>query len=390
MRSDVPQGWKFLKAGEVFDLEYGKPLPATERSGQGFPVYGSNGVVGYHDSALVRGPGIVVGRKGSAGSIHWAKLDFSPIDTTYYVRPQELADLTWLYFSLLAFDLPSLTEATGIPGLNRNVVAQQKLLLPPLAEQRKIAAILTSVDEAIQATEAVIAQTRRVKEGLLQELLTKGIGHTRFKQTEIGEIPEGWEVKRLEALLIGRPRNGLSPKTSETGLPTFSIAAVRDGAVDINNNLKYTGADTEASEPFRVKSGDILLVRGNANPEFVASAGMVSDFPPGCIYPDLLMRLSPNATVIAEFLLASINAPIGHNQLLLKAKTTNGTLKVNGQDVCSTQLPVPPRDEQDAIMNIFASVNDCMESARTELRCLMATKSGLLQDLLTGRVRVTS
>ncbi len=71
------------------------------------------------------------------------------------------------------------------------------VLLPPLAEQKKIAAILSSVDEAIQATEAVIEQTRRVKDGLLQDLLTRGIGHTRFKQTEIGEIPESWEVRQL-------------------------------------------------------------------------------------------------------------------------------------------------------------------------------------------------
>ena len=74
------------------------------------------------------------------------------------------------------------------------------LPLPPLPEQKKIAAILSSVDEAIQATEAVIEQTRRVKDGLLQDLLTRGIGHSRFKQTEIGEIPESWEVQLLDTV----------------------------------------------------------------------------------------------------------------------------------------------------------------------------------------------
>ena len=75
------------------------------------------------------------------------------------------------------------------------------LLLPPLPEQTKIAAILSSVDEAIAATQSVIDQTRKVKQGLLQDLLTRGIGHTRFKQTEIGEIPEAWEVKRLDSVV---------------------------------------------------------------------------------------------------------------------------------------------------------------------------------------------
>ncbi|MDZ7778956.1 MAG: restriction endonuclease subunit S [Gemmatimonadota bacterium] len=74
----------------------------------------------------------------------------------------------------------------------------ERLLLPPLPEQRKIAAILSSVDDAIAATRKVIEQTERVKQGLLQTLMTRGIGHTRFKQTEIGEIPEEWEVVTLE------------------------------------------------------------------------------------------------------------------------------------------------------------------------------------------------
>ena len=92
--------------------------------------------------------------------------------------------------------LLTLGQGSTFDAINGADLRNLPVPLPPLAEQRKIAVILTSVDEAIQATEAVIAQTRRVKEGLLQELLTKGIGHTRFKQTEIGEIPEGWEGNR--------------------------------------------------------------------------------------------------------------------------------------------------------------------------------------------------
>jgi type I restriction enzyme S subunit len=97
--------------------------------------------------------------------------------------------------------------AIGAGSVNRrrsisfDTLAAEELRLPPLAEQKKIAQILSSVDEAIEATQAVIDQTRRVKEAMLQTLLTRGLGHTRFKQTEIGEIPEAWEVRRLGELV---------------------------------------------------------------------------------------------------------------------------------------------------------------------------------------------
>jgi type I restriction enzyme S subunit len=106
--------------------------------------------------------------------------------------------------------------------LNIGAIKRLKILVPPLIEQKKIAAILGSVDEAIGATRAVIEQTRRVKQGLLQQLLTRGIGHTRFKQTEIGEIPEAWEVVELDDVIHGKPTNGRSPKASNVppGTPT--------------------------------------------------------------------------------------------------------------------------------------------------------------------------
>ncbi len=95
---------------------------------------------------------------------------------------------------------------------------------PPLHEQRRIAEILSSVDEAIAATRAVIEQTGKVKQGVLERLLTKGIGHTRFKQTEIGEIPDGWELKPVDELCVLSNGNGFRPPDwSDKGLPIIRI-----------------------------------------------------------------------------------------------------------------------------------------------------------------------
>ncbi|MBY0399103.1 restriction endonuclease subunit S, partial [Myxococcota bacterium] len=194
----TPEGWEELPIGHVVTLEYGKALPQDRRIPGTIPVFGSNGPVDWHVQPLVEGPGVVVGRKGTAGSVHYCRGDFWPIDTTYYVRSLS-ADLKWIAYMLKAANLPELIDPGGVPGLNRNNVYELVIGVPPLPEQRKIAAILSSVDEVIEKTEAVIEQLQVVKKAMMRELLTRGIPgrHTRFKQTEIGEIPEEWEVVEL-------------------------------------------------------------------------------------------------------------------------------------------------------------------------------------------------
>ena len=171
-RGMTPKGWRAVRFGDVVLLEYGKSLPASHRSGGSVTVCGSSGVVGYHDTPLVAGPGIVIGRKGSVGAVTWIAGDFWPIDTTYYLRPREETDFRWLYYAVSHLRLERLNEATGIPGLNRNTAAALKFVLPPLHEQRKIAAILTAVDDAIEKSQAVKSGLQSVKMALSSVLLT--------------------------------------------------------------------------------------------------------------------------------------------------------------------------------------------------------------------------
>src|SRR5919108_3665539 len=108
--------------GTLCALEYGAALPESMRTGSGFPVFGSSGAVGRHAAYLVEGPGIIVGRKGSAGQVHWSPESFWPIDTAYYVVPKEQQVLRWLYWLLSHTALQRLDAAIGVPGLNRNDV----------------------------------------------------------------------------------------------------------------------------------------------------------------------------------------------------------------------------------------------------------------------------
>ena len=115
----APDGWACVPLGERIDLEYGSGLRGEDRERGDVDVYGSNGVVGSHSHALVDGPGILVGRKGTVGAIHYASGSFWPIDTVYYVVPRCGDKLQFLRHLLDYLPLKFLNAATGVPGLSR-------------------------------------------------------------------------------------------------------------------------------------------------------------------------------------------------------------------------------------------------------------------------------
>jgi type I restriction enzyme S subunit len=127
----IPKGWDVRKLDNLLELSYGKALKADNRIAGPVPVFGSNGIVGWHDEHLVKGPGIVVGRKGNPGTVVWADRDFFPIDTTFYVSPTGIVTSThYLFHMLMGLDLPALSADSAVPGLNRNMAYMSDVLVP--------------------------------------------------------------------------------------------------------------------------------------------------------------------------------------------------------------------------------------------------------------------
>jgi len=116
--------------GDLIELAYGKPLKAENRTHGSVPVYGSNGLIGWHDEKLINGPGIVVGRKGNPGTVTLVESNFYPIDTTFYVIPASGIRLRFVYHALMRHDLASLGADSAVPGLNRNLAYISKQLVP--------------------------------------------------------------------------------------------------------------------------------------------------------------------------------------------------------------------------------------------------------------------
>lgn len=123
----IPEGWEAKKLGDYIELPYGKALKAGDRKGGEVAVYGSGGIVGYHDEFLSEGPGIVVGRKGNVGSVFWSDIPFYPIDTAFYVKTE--LPLHYVYFNLL-LSQQFLNSDAAVPGLNRNQAYSNPLIVP--------------------------------------------------------------------------------------------------------------------------------------------------------------------------------------------------------------------------------------------------------------------
>ena len=138
-------------AWELFEFSYGKGLPEKERSGEGFSVYGSNGIVGKHKDFLVKGPGIIIGRKGSIGEVVFSKENFWPIDTAYFITQKKKLEWIFLYYLLKFANLQRMNKSAAIPGLNRNDVYSKKFMLPPLALQKKFVSIVEKVEKIKEA-----------------------------------------------------------------------------------------------------------------------------------------------------------------------------------------------------------------------------------------------
>jgi type I restriction enzyme M protein len=155
----IDSEWENLDFDKVCTLEYGKSLPKIDRKQGKYPVMGSNGISGYHDNYFIKGPAIIVGRKGSAGEVVWEERDCFPIDTTYYIKlnkPQNTS-LKFIYFILKSFKLQNIKNGAGIPGLNRNdVYLKYKIPFPSLEIQQQIANRIENEQKIIDANKELI------------------------------------------------------------------------------------------------------------------------------------------------------------------------------------------------------------------------------------------
>ncbi|WP_367356770.1 restriction endonuclease subunit S [Mesotoga sp.] len=169
----IPKGWRIGRIEDVCEFSYGKALKADKRIQGRIPVYGSNGQIGWHNERLVSGPGIIVGRKGNPGLIHWSEEDFFPIDTTFYVVPRVGKSIMhFLYFALKHADLPRLSADSAVPGLNRNIAYMQQLVIPTEQLLRDFENRISIIFDLLQTNSWQNQSLSELRDSLLPKLMS--------------------------------------------------------------------------------------------------------------------------------------------------------------------------------------------------------------------------
>ncbi|MDN5855185.1 MAG: restriction endonuclease subunit S, partial [Actinomycetia bacterium] len=240
--------WREVELGEVCEFKYGKSLAAGHRDGGAYPVYGSNGVIGSHSKAVSNGPTVIIGRKGSFGEVAYSRLPCWPIDTTYYIDSTATkVDLKWLSYRLSSLGLTRLNRAAAIPGLNREDAYRQRLLIPPIEEQRRIAAILAHTD-------ALRAKRRQVLARL--DTLAQSTFHNMFAAESSTAI-----VEQLAALIRTGPFGSqlLHSEFVDDGVAVLGLDNVVGNVFRWAERRYITPAKYEKLKRYTVHAGDVLI-----------------------------------------------------------------------------------------------------------------------------------
>lgn len=348
------------------EVVYGRSPNAVRSSHTGYPMYGTGGVVGYSSAPLFDREAVIVPRKGSLGNPQFAKAGFWAIDTTFVALPKEDVDAKWLYYQLAAFDLTKLNEATGVPSINRDWLLEQNFQTPSLAEQCRIATILSALDEQIETTEALAAKQQLMLDGLIDELLI-----TPSRKERLSDYAE-----------IG-PRTNVSKVTDK--VPFLPMDAVsEEGKISRVETKPWSSVSTGFT---RFACGDVLVAKITPCFENGKGAHVPNSVPVWVGSTEFhVIRAKPGFS--QRWVYWYTRAREFREKGAMQMTGSAGQQRVPRSFLESFPVRKVSEKEQVFIASTLDSVQEALVSERSLLSKLRLNKRGLMADLLTGRVRV--
>ncbi len=291
------------------------------------------------------------------------------------------------YLKQATSKLLTLTQGSGQPNLSKGIIDSLDIPVPPISEQRKIADILSTVDDKIDVIDAQISKTLELKKGLMQRLLTKGIGHTKFKDSPLGKIPESWEFGELNSMckkitvgFVGSCEKFYVKK--DKGVLMLRTGNLSGGKI-IDKDLKYVSVEFhEKNRKSQIFEDDILVARHGTNGQAVI---VPKGFPDSNCLNIVIVRAGER--ILPNFLQFQFNSTIISDQI--KRKIAGSTqVVINTGEIASTTVLVPSLAEQQIISEILSLVDQRLTILKEKRELTENLKKGLMQKLLTGEIRV--
>ncbi|KTD05856.1 Type-1 restriction enzyme EcoKI specificity protein [Legionella gratiana] len=430
--NQLPKGWVRTKVGEIFEFAYGKGLVKKDRKENGpFPVYGSSGIVGFHDEYVATGPKVIVGRKGAAGAVHYCNDNCWPIDTTYFINNINVVDSKFSYYLLKSLRLNQFETSTAIPGLNRNDAYRLDISLPPLPEQKRIVAkieeLFSELDNGIAALKTAREQLKVYRQAILKhafegKLTTKLreenagkletqeqlLSHIqKERQTKLQELVNNGDneakryLKKLAQVKVNHPEKKLPlnakwvslieicnfivdchNKTApyeNKGIWLIRTPCVKDGKILLNEEARFISEETYEYWTKRCppKPGDIIFTREAP----MGEVGIVPENSKICM-GQRMMLLRPSSHLASKYLLYSMMEP-GFQSRMNSSAVGTGVKHLRVGDVEKLCIPLFSQAEQSAIIDILDEQLSVIEEQEKEIEESLKKSEILRQSILT-------
>ncbi|WP_367066931.1 restriction endonuclease subunit S [Oryzisolibacter sp. LB2S] len=360
---------------EVATLQRGYDLPVQDRNVGSFPIFAANGPVGFHDTAKCKGPGVVTGRSGTIGKVQFVEGDYWPLNTSLYVTDFHGNHPKWVYYMLQSFGLEKYAQGAGVPTLNRNLVHHEPVRVPPLEEQRRIAAILDQAETLRTQRRSALALLDSLTQSLFLEMFGDPVAN-----------PKGWGMSTIGDL--AEVQGGLQVTSARKNLPVevpyLRVANVYRGVLDLSE-IKTIRATPAEMQRTTLVNNDLLVVEGHGNPNEIGRAALWNGEIEQCVHQNHLIRARFDCTKVEPvFASEYVNSPGGRQHLLRAGKSTSGLNTISVSNVRETPIALPPLPLQQSFATRIAAIEALKATHRRALAALDELFASLQQRAFAG------
>jgi len=404
--SNQVHNWKSVYWGDLATLEYGKAFREYKEQSGLYPVYGTNGQIGWHNEYLYPKAGIIVGRKGAYRGIHFSKQPFFVIDTAFYLKPKDekALDIQWAYYQLLNFDINKMDSGAAIPSTSREAFYALSVQLPNISIQQKIASILSVYDDLMENN------TRRIK--ILEEM-TKTIydewfvkfrfpdyEKVKMVESELGPIPQGWKVEPVGELLSYYIGGGWGKESPDNKyykkayvIRGTDILDVRRGKIDSVPRRFHTKSSLKTRV---LQKGDIIFeVSGGSKDQPVGRALMtgqmfLDQFDEEVICASFCKLLRPKrSSILPELLLLHFQNIYDNKKIMQYQVQSTGITNFKFEHFLKNEkIILPSKELQNTFENIIEPIIDEIQILGVRNSNLCKTRGLLLPKLISGEIDV--
>ncbi|MDM0848103.1 restriction endonuclease subunit S [Clostridium perfringens] len=394
---EIPNEWKIKKLSDVSEIIMGQSPNSNSYNNDGIGIAFFQGKTEFgrinpivkkwcsNPTKISKPLDILISVRAPVGAVNINNIEACIGRGLGAIRQNEFSNYRYLYYAIQQFQDFLLKSAQGstFEAINSNDLKSLKIPIPSLGEQEKIAEILSTVDEQIDNTEKLIQKNQELKKGLMQQLLTKGIGHTEFKKTELGEIPKEWEIKLLEdlSIKIGDGLHG-TPVYNKKGKYYFINGNnLNEGKIVLTNETKMIDKLEYEKYKKELNENTILLSLNGTigNLSFYNYENIVLGKSVGYI------NLNDDIDKIYIFYALSSE---DIKKYFYKELTGTTIKNLSLNTLRRTKIKVPTILEQEKIALILSSIDEKIEKIKEKKENLNKIKKGLMQQLLNGKIRV--